>query len=206
MNRTTFYDAVRQPLFSGKIAEKQLAGMEALLNEWERQKLTDLRWLAYILATTYHETARTMQPIEEFGKGRNMDYGKKLKMGKGPGKRVPYTTPDKLYYGRGHTQNTWFENYEKLTRAAAKQGFDWDFLNKPELLLQMEPSIWATFFAMQTGLYTGKALMHFFNDTTEDWKNARKIINGLDKADQIATQAKVFFAALQQANVAAPVV
>ena len=206
MNHKTFYDAVRSPLFAGKIAEKQVAGMEAFFHEWERQQLTDLRWLAYMLATAYHETARTMQPIEEFGKGRRLDYGKKLKMGRGPGRRIPYTTPNKLYYGRGHTQNTWYENYEKLTKAAKTQGFDWDFLNKPELLLEMEPSIWATFFGMQTGLYTGKTLLHFFNDTTEDWRNARKIINGLDKADQIAAQAKIFFTALQQARVATPIV
>jgi hypothetical protein len=206
MNRTTFYDAVRQPLFANKISEKQRLGMDAFFEEWERQQLTDLRWLAYMLATAYHETARTMQPIEEFGRGKKLEYGRKLKMGGGPGRRVPYTTPDKLYYGRGHTQNTWFENYEKLTKAAAKAGHNWDFLNKPELLLEMEPSIWATFFAMQTGLYTGKSLMQFFNDTREDWLNARKIINGLDRAEQIASQARIFFAALQKARAEQPVI
>ena len=176
--------------------------MEAIFNEWERQQLTDQRWLAYILATAFHETAKTMQPIEEFGKGKGRDYGKKLKMGGGPGKRILYTTPDKIYYGRGHTQNTWYENYQALTRAAAKAGRNWDFLNQPELLLTMEPSIWATFFAMQTGLYTGKRLLNYFNDTMEDWTNARKIINGLDAADLIAGYGKNFFAALKQAAVA----
>ena len=119
-------------------------------------------------------------------------------MGGGPGKRIPYTAPDKLYYGRGHTQNTWFENYERLTKAAATHGKDWDFLNNPELLLQMEPSIWATFFAMQVGLYTGKKLKDYFNDTKEDWVNARRIINGTDKADLIAGYGKKFMDGLRE--------
>ncbi len=200
MNRKTFYDNIRFSLFKGKLADQQTAGMDAFFNEWEKQKLTDTRWLAYMLATAYHETAQTMQPIEEFGKGNGKAYGKKLKMGGGPGKRVPYTTPDKLYYGRGHTQNTWYENYEALTKAAKKQGYDWDFLIRPELLLQMEPSIWATFYGMQKGLYTGKRLLHYFNDTTEDWVNARKTINGLDKADLIAGYGKAFYAGLKEAG------
>ena len=205
MDRKIFYDVIRPSLFKGTLTGKQVEGIEAILNEWEKQALTDTRWLAYILATAYHETAKTMQPIEEFGKGKGRDYGKKLKMGGGPGKRLPYTTPDKFYYGRGHTQNTWYEIYDALTKAAAKKGHDWDFLNQPELLLTMEPSIWATYYAMQNGLYTGRRLLVYFNDTTEDWVNARKIINGLDCADLIAGYGKTFYAALKQANVASTV-
>jgi putative chitinase len=211
IERKHFFNTVRESLFNGAMNQGQVEGMEAILNEWEAQQLTDLRWLAYILATAYHETARTMQPIEEYGKGKKYDYGKKLKMGKGPGKRVPYTTPDKIYCGRGHTQNTWYEIYERLTKHAKLQGREWDFLNQPELLLQMEPSVWATFFAMRTGLYTGKKLKDYFNELPEDWvitikgkptiKNAwveaRKIINGLDKAELIAGYGKKFMAALK---------
>lgn len=197
LNRKHFFDTVRDTLFDGAMNQGQVHGMEAILREWEVQQLTDLRWLAYILGTTFHETARTMQPIAEFGKGKNYDYGKKLKMGGGPGKRIPYALPDKLYYGRGHTQNTWYENYERLTKGAKTLGKDWDFLINPELLLEMEPSIWATYFAMQVGLYTGKKLKNYFNDKKEDWVNARRIINGTDKADLIAGYGKKFIGALK---------
>lgn len=203
LDRKNFFDTVRETLFDGSMNQGQVHGMEAMLREWEAQKLTDLRWLAYILATAYHETARTMQPIAEFGKGKGYDYGKKLKMGAGKGKRIPYSLPDKLYYGRGHTQNTWYENYQRLTKAAATQGKNWDFLNNPELLLQMEPSIWATYFAMQVGLYTGKKLKDYFNDTKEDWINARKIINGLDKAQLISGYGKKFMAGLRAVRLSA---
>lgn len=38
---------------------------------------------------------------------------------------------------------------------------------------------------MTEGWFTGTKLSSFFNPTTEDWKNVRKIINGLDKWDLI---------------------
>lgn len=196
MNAKIFFDSIRHNVFGGKLLQSQVDGINAILSEWERQGWFDLRWLAYILATTYHETARTMEPIEEYGKGKNYDYGKKLKMGKGPGKRIPYTEPDKLYYGRGLVQVTWYENYERLTKAASKFDKGWDFLNNPELLLEMEPSIWATFYGMRTGLFTGRKLSEFFNDDKTDWVNARKIINGHDCADKIAGIAVKFYTAL----------
>lgn len=200
INREKFYSSIRLDLFPTGLKQSQVEGIEAILNYWEASNLDDLRWLAYILGTIYHEVAATMQPIEERGKGKGKDYGKKLKYGKGPGKRIPYTSPDKIYYGRGFPQNTWYEVYEALTKAAFKYGKNWDFLNHPELLLEMEPSVWATFYAMVSGLYTGKKLSHYFNKTKEDWVNARRIINVLDKAELIARYAKSFYSALQIAN------
>lgn len=179
IDRHKFYTIFKAKF--GKFTQSQVDGFNAIFDEWENQKLSDVRQLAYILATVWHETARTMQPIEEIGKGKGKPYGKKLDFG-----NVPYTAPDKLYYGRGHTQNTWRTIYLKLTTAAKKQGKNWDFLNNPELLLQMQPSIWATFFGMITGLYTGRKLSQYFNATVCDPKNARRIINGLDCADKIS--------------------
>jgi hypothetical protein len=204
INRKHFYATVRPLLFGGKISYSQVEGMDAILNEWEAQRLTDLRCLAYIFGTVYHETDETMQPIEEIGRGKGKDYGKKLKYGSGPGKRVPYVLPDLIFFGRGHTQNTWYETYERLTRAARVHGKGWDFLNNPELLLQMEPSIWATFFGMRTGLYTGKKLSDYFGDKPfkpkpgdpNEWRQARRIINGMDRAEDIAAYSLKFHAAL----------
>ena len=46
------------------------------------------------------------------------------------------------------------------------------------------------------GIFTGKKLGDYFNKTTEDWVNARRIINGLDKANLIAGHAKKFYGAI----------
>lgn len=178
INRAAFFNRLKTHQLYANINQGHVDGMTAILDEWELRGLTDMRWLAYILATVYHETDRKMQPIEEYGRGEGKTYGRKLKYS-----RVAYNKPDKIYYGRGLTQNTWFEIYERLTK---ENNNGWDFLNDPDLLLKMKPSVWATFHAMTTGLYTGLKLSHFFNDKTDSSTGARKIINGKDKAELIS--------------------
>src|SRR5262245_30152095 len=68
-DRKLYFDSVRPSLFAGKMNQQQVDGQNAILSEWEdEQPAEDLRWLAYPLATTLHETASTMWPIEEYGK------------------------------------------------------------------------------------------------------------------------------------------
>ena len=70
INRKFFYDYARQHLFGGQLRQSQVDGMNAFLDRWEAHHAQDdHRWLAYILGTTHHETDRTMQPIEEYGRG-----------------------------------------------------------------------------------------------------------------------------------------
>jgi putative chitinase len=199
INKKKFFDSIRHSLFGGSLTISQVKQMLSFINEWEARKLTDLRHLAYTLGTTYHETGiledgkiiRTMAPVEEMGKGRGRKYGKRVKYD-----GTAYTEPH-IFFGRGHTQNTWWDNYNLLTIAAKKQGKPWNFLTNPELLLQTEPSIWATFHAMTTGLYTGKKLSDYFNAKVCDWINARRIINRLDKADLVAAYSLQFYQALK---------
>jgi hypothetical protein len=95
INRVAFFNRLKTYNLYQKINKSQVQGIEATLNEWESnpKKYNNIKYLAYILATFYHETAKTLQPIEEYGKGAGRSYGSKLKYGGGPGKRVPYTTP-----------------------------------------------------------------------------------------------------------------
>jgi hypothetical protein len=194
-----FFTKIKDAGLFKMILKAQQASIEAIFSECQKQGVTDLRQIAYILATAYHESYNPkdpltrLTPLEEIGKGAGRDYGKKLKYGNGPGKRVPYTSPDKIYYGRGFTQNTWYEIYENLTKA---NPFNWDFLNHPELLLSITQSAWATVYAMRKGLYTGRKLSDYINDQKTDFINARRIINGTDKAELIAGYASKFLQAL----------
>lgn len=183
MNTDHFFKTIK-PLFK-KFSQSQVDGLNFILNEWEVSGLRDSRWLAYMLATAFHETAKTMRPIREYGKGKGRKYGKKIKMS-----GQPYTVPDQIYYGRGYVQLTWFENYDTLGRLLKLP-----LLENPDLAL--DPSIAAKimFVGMTRGIFTGVGLSKYFNNTT-DWVNARKIINGLDKAELIAGYAKVFYAGL----------
>lgn len=149
----------------GILKQSQVDSFNLFFDEWDGK---DKRYLAYILATVWHETAKTMLPIEEIGKGKGKAYSR-LENGIS-------------YYGRGHVQVTWLVNYQKITKANNK---GWDFVNNPELLLQNKPSIWATFYGMKIGIFTSKKLSDYFNDSISDSKNARKIINGLDCAELI---------------------
>lgn len=196
IERKRFYDVVRQTVFKGKLKTFQVQGMEVILNKWEEMQLEDMRWLAYMLATAFHETDRTMQPVAEWGKGYGKDYGKKLKYGKGPGRRVPYDKPDKIYYGRGYVQLTWYENYEEMGML-----LDVDLLNNPDYAMHPPVAADILFEGMLRGKsnkgdFTGASLEHFFNATTEDWVNARKIVNGLDRAELIAAYGRRFYEAL----------
>lgn len=186
MNSKSFYDSVRATLFNGSISTQQFNGIEGIIAEYNKQCLNDIRQLAYILATIYHETAKTMKPIAEYGKGAKYDYGKKLKMN-----RKPYTTPNQLYYGRGYVQLTWYENYDAMGK---KLGLD--LLNNPDLLLTVPVSTAVTFTGMKLGMFTGKKLSDYFNKDKTDWVNARRIINGIDAAEKIANYARLFYSAL----------
>lgn len=187
INRKVFYDAVRLTLFSATLTQGQVDGMNAILDGWEANAdYTDIRWLAYMLATTKWETAHTMQPIEEYGHGHGHSYGE------------PDPITGKTYYGRGFVQLTWKSNYEKLGRATGV-----DLVWHPELALQLPIATQILFDGMRDGLFTGVGLGRYFNETTDDSYNARKIINGLDKADTIMTIHLFFLGALKAATVTA---
>lgn len=186
-----FYDTIKPILFGDHLAQSQVDGIEAILKVCENASITDNRYKAYILATIYHECDKTMRPIIEGGKGAGHDYGKKLKRGAGPGKRIPYTTPDQLYFGRGYVQLTWYENY-----AVQSKILDIDLLNHPEKVLEPEIAGKILIHGMTKGDFTGHYLSQYFNDTTTDYVNARKIINGLDVAERIAGYAHTFMAGL----------
>jgi hypothetical protein len=186
-DRDEFFAAVRSSPFDGSFEQKQVDGLNAILDKWVEKGLKDLRWLAYMLATTFHETAQTMQPIEEFGKGRGKRYG------------IPDRVTGKAYYGRGYVQLTWKANYETMGRL-----LNHDLVRKPELALRPDVAAEIMFEGMTTSLslrgdFTGRSLEQYFNATTTDWVNARRIINGTDRAEKIAKEAEKFFDGLVSA-------
>jgi putative chitinase len=180
LNRKFFFDHVRLHLFGGSLKQSQVDGMTAILDKWESDHATgDDRWLAYMFATTYHETDRKIQAIEEYGKGQGKPYG------------IPDPVTGKKYYGRGLVQLTWKDNYRKMGNV-----FNVDLVKYPEKVLDLDLSVKIMFYGMAKGSFTGKKLSDYFNSTKSDWVNARKIINGLDKATLIAGYGKDFYAAI----------
>lgn len=181
IDKLKFYKGLREQGFVGKLSQNQVNSIDYILNYWDQKGYKDLRWLAYMFATIHHETAATYLPIEEYGKGKGRPYGKKLKRS-----GVAYINPNKIYYGRGYVQLTWFENYELMGRLIGE-----DLLNNPELMLLVPEATKVMFEGMTKGAssfgdFTGKCLEIYFNDKVEDPINVRRIINGKDKAKLIA--------------------
>lgn len=186
INREAFFGRIRHSLFGGSLNQGQVDGMNFMLDVYERDyNWPDLRWLAYAFATAFHETAFTMQPIKEYGSQSYLQ-----------------SKPYYPYFGRGYVQLTWEDNYRKM---GSKLGVDLLGANKDKAL---DPQIAAKvmYVGMRDGDFTGKRLENYFSATVDDPINARRIINGTDKASTIANYHADFLTALKEANVSEPVV
>lgn len=194
IDRAKFFDGIRNGPFPGSLSQEAVRGITAILDEWERRGLTDLRWLAYMLATVLAECGRNMLPVREgFARSdaaaRSYVASKHYKYAKVEGGQV--------YYGRGLVQLTWLDNYRKMSAITGL-----DLVNKPDLALEPAVAAKIMFEGMIRGTFTGKKLADYFGAGT-DWRQARRIINGLDRADEIAGYGKQFYADLMASDTAA---
>lgn len=189
IDRTLFFQGYKGKF--GRLTQKQVDALEIFLAALEKYgKKLSVRELAYILATTHHETAKTFLPLEEYGKGRGKKYGKAV--------------DGKKYYGRGYVQLTWDYNYKKATEELKKQfpgivseveaktGKQFDLVAYPELAMDVDVAAAVLITGSLQGWFTGKKLGDFINANQCDFINARKVINGLDKAKAIAEIAQKY--------------
>jgi len=198
INRKFFFDQVRQNLFKGKLSQQQVNGLNFILNVWEAEHATkDDRWLAYALGTAHHEVAATMQPIHERG-GENYFFRMYDKAGQRPkvAKALGNTQAGDgvLFHGRGYVQLTGRANYRKM-----QNKFGVDLTSNATAangVLQPAMAAMIMFYGMERGIFTGKKFADYFNASKEDWINARRIINRLDRAEKIAGYGQRYYAAI----------
>jgi putative chitinase len=187
-DRKIYYDTVRNSMFYGAMSQSQVDGQEILLDRWEAAPTSDdLRHIAYMLATTFHETAATMQPIEEYGHGKGYAYG------------VPDPETGQTYYGRGFVQITWRDNYAKATEELDLSDSDnlvWHAARALDPAIAAE----ALFVGMSEGWFTGKRLSSYFSATIDDPIGARQIVNPDSHGSLIAGYHGKFLSALQAAQ------
>ena len=205
MDRAKFYNKVRGTLFRGSISAEQFAGMENLLDVWD-QYYSDQRIdnLSYNLATTYHETARKMQPIYEYGP---RSYFNKYDAGTRLGRILGNTVKGDGYRfrGAGHVQNTGRRNAKVATERLNKAfNLGVDLVKNPDKRLDPFISAHSLFLGNLQGWWTGKGLDKYLDDDDRDefndYMRARYVVNGTDKRSTIAGYAVRFENALREAG------
>jgi len=181
-----FFRAVRR--ITGPLDQVQVDIINAIV---ARAATWRLSWVAYALATAWHE-ARFV-PQAEWGRGKGRPYAVAGKHGQ-------------PQYGRGLVQLTWDRNYEWADKALGLGGAllaNFDKALEPAIAVQV----------LLTGMFDGafardgrgrpfslSSCLPSAVGTKEKFTTARQIINGRDKAGQIADLALSFQAALVDAG------
>lgn len=192
----TFFASMRAALFGGSLSQAQVDGMKAIEGAWTIYGDGDRRKLAYILATAFHETARTMQPVRETlastdAKAKEL-LTKAWKAGRMPQVKADYWSSG--YFGRGFVQLTHKANYERVERATGHP-----LVKNPSLALQIDIAAMILVKGMMQGWFTAKKLADY-----PDFASMRRVVNGTDRAALIAGQAEAFLAALGKVEAVAP--
>lgn len=145
-----------------------LPHIRLILQECDRQGVTDKSHIAYILATAHHESWMGKLMVEKAS-------GRAYEGRKGLDNIYPGDGPK--YKGRGFVQITGRKNYKKYTAILKQTGINVDLLNNPERAT--EPAIAAIILVhgMKYGGFTGKRLSDFGTDGNYDFFQARKIVN-----------------------------
>ncbi len=176
-----------RPLFGGKLTQDQVDGINVIVEKFNEIGDGNLRHLAYLLATAKHETAHTMQPIYERGaKAYFNKYEPGTKLGKALGNTLK--GDGYRYRGAGYVQLTGRDNYRKF-----------GIVDQPEAALEPAAAARILIHGCLKGMFTGKKL----GDYTRFY-DMRRVVNGTDKATEIAAIAEGFLAALTEKPKEAP--
>lgn len=176
MDKKKFFDTIRNDV---NLTTQNVMGLDLVLDYLILHE-DNLQQTAYIIATAWWETAQTMHPVREA-------YWKDEAWRKRNFRYYPY-------YGRGYVQLTWDYNYKK-----ASDYFKVDFVKKPDLVMEVEYALPILVVGMNEGWFTGKELDDYIDNIDEsdseelkEYKAARRIVNGIDKAEAIAKLAVIF--------------
>ncbi|WP_242067605.1 hypothetical protein [Leptolyngbya sp. FACHB-711] len=153
-----------------------------ILNQARVDGVTDRGQIAYILATIEHESSLGKY-MTELSDGSQYEGRKDLgniRPGDGP-----------RFKGRGFVQITGRNNYTYWSRRLRV-----DLVSNPGKAAEPEVAAIILVQGMRDGAFTGRKLRDYINGSHRDFANARRIVNGLDRAAAIAKIAQRFLAVL----------
>lgn len=152
----------------GELDEIQQQSIKDIVQAFKMYGDGDTKKLAYILATARHES--NFRPIRE-------------RRAKSTQTKV-YNLQNRYwstgYYGRGFVQLTWENNYKKMSNFLGV-----DFVQNPDLVLNSKYAAKILVYGMMNGSFTRKKLGAYINGNSSDYYHARKVVNGMDRAERI---------------------
>lgn len=154
-------------LVFGPLDLEQKESIVLIVRAFDRYGDKDFNKLAYILATARHESNFRSIPEHRTNSDRQNKYW--------------YTG----FYGRGFVQLTHEKNYRKMSSFLGV-----DLVQNPSLALAPNNAAKILVYGMMNGLFTRKPLHYYINNSIIDYYNARKTVNGLDRAERIALYAQ----------------
>jgi hypothetical protein len=182
-DRQTFFEMYIDQF--GALPSDQLDALNLLLDFMEDDTdISDIRWFAYMLATVKAEHSDFKPGPESHalwsqhtGPG---DYAEEVAAPDGSLHR---------YFGRGYVQLTWLKNYKSVGNGI---GMGDQLANNPDLAMDPNTAYSVMSYGMRNRTFTGKELSDYINGNNADYVNARRIINGLNRAQEIAGYATAF--------------
>jgi predicted chitinase len=167
------------PQLNGRLTESSSKAevIEAIKQECKAQGIGLNTQIAYVLATTEWETAQTFKPVRE-AFWESEEY-----------RRTHFRYYP--YYGRGYVQLTWKGNYQKFSTILGLE-----LVGNPDLAMNPNIALFILVYGFKTGTFTGRKMTDYITAHATDFYNARRIINALDKASEIAALAERYLARL----------
>lgn len=195
-----FFDWLRgNKLLGPTLSSDEVKGLNALTAAFSAAQWP-LAYASYGLGTAYLETAHSMLPIKEIG-GVAYFMRQYDKTGNRPKVAAELGNTEvgdgALFAGRGYPQITGRRNYERADRELALGG---ELLRNPDLAMRPDIAAQIMVRGMAGGWFTGRSLATYLPKAGAanhaQFKEARRIINGQDRAGDIAAYAMDFQTAL----------
>lgn len=206
-NTKVFYDNVRKSIFSNRLNQMQVDGIQSILDSCVRNRVTDPHHVSNVLAQVTRETGKIMAPIKETVYASSKDKNpsdatviKRLNTAYAKGQLGKVKTP---YwrdggFGRGQIQLTHLGvggNYDKFGKILKRP-----LLTTPSLALDPIISADVAVIGMRDGIFRTKKLADYkFPKDLDNPQatNPRRIVNGNDGSDaEVAKYHRAYYDAL----------
>lgn len=220
-DRKHLFYLLRNAPFGGKLSTMQVKAVGLILDLCEKLALP-LPFIAYIIATAFHETGGTFNPGKE-----SLNYSASALKSKFSRERISIADAEK--YGRKASQKAnqsaianliyggawglrnlgnkvfgdgWRYIGRGLVQLTGRRNYDiYGIADNPEEAMKLEKAVSILVDGMINGRFTGKHLANYFKGGVFNPVAARAVVNGSDKASLIAMHYEAILAALEKAEI-----